>query len=101
MPSIEECFECAPKLAQQIENYWASCKLRDNPSTFTDEFEALVTKAGDYRRAKALADKYRRSKFWNEREHAAQEATPRQAFAEAYKIFVGKHPEAESWFPGR
>lgn len=100
MPSIEECFECAPKLAQQIVNYWASYKLRDNPPTFTGEFEALVTKADDYQRAKERADKYRKSKLWNEREHAAQEATPRQAFAEAYKIFVGKHPEAASWFPG-
>ena len=96
MPSIEECFERAPKLAQQIVNYSANLK-----HTLKNDVNALVATAGEYQRAKAKADKYRKSDLWNEEEGAAEETAARQLFAEGYKAFVERHPEAELWFSGR
>jgi hypothetical protein len=96
MPTNEECFEHAPKLAQKIENY--SGPLQD---PLKEDFAVLLSAAIKYRMVKMKMDEYRKHESWDEKEGADEETSARKLFCEAYNIFLEKHPKAEAWFPRR
>jgi len=87
MPAIEEGVD---KDAQEVVNAWGVNMRAGNAALLTEEFKALLELACRYQEASKLAANHRRFNALSESE-AAEEATTRQTFAEAYKRWSDKH----------
>ncbi len=86
MARIEEYWERADQLAEEIVNAWRMNVRAGNASLLTEEFMRVFDRACRYRNAKVVADNQRQFGALNERAEAEEDCL-RVEFAAAYKEF--------------
>jgi hypothetical protein len=90
MRPIEEYFDKADALAQDVVNAWGVNVQAGNSGFLAADFNDLLDKACRFRTMKRLADNHREFGMLTETD-AAEVVATRQAFAEAYRRFWEQH----------